>query len=207
MTKGIKISIGITALFIMGVGYLIAISDTYKYFKNKTMTDISPQFEGFTDMYGNTVSFADFKGKRLLIAFGYTTCIDICPVTLASLTNILYDIEDTYGISEAEKYQVLYFTVDPDRDTPQVLYDIIHDVYHPAILGVMGDMKKTTQLSEQFRVSFRKSRKDSEYYTVAHTADVFLFDAQGVYQTQFAHTAPPRIILPIIYTYFRKPRI
>ncbi len=202
----LKTFLGIISLCIMGIFGLILTSDTYRYFKSKTFIDISPQFEGFTDMYGNTKSYGDFRGKRVLIGFGYTTCIDICPVTLASLTNLLYDIEDTYGIAEANKFQVLYFTVDPDRDTPEVLYDIIHDVYHPAILGLVGDMKKTEKLSDQFLVSFRKSQQNSEYYTVTHTANIFLIDENGTYKTQFAHTAPPKMVLPIIYKYFKKPK-
>ncbi len=207
MSTAFKISVTVIVLFVIGGIGLVVTSDTYRYFQSKTTVTISPQFTDFTDMYGNTVSYADFRGKRLLVGFGYTSCIDICPVTLANLTNILYDIEAAYGTAEAEKFQVLYITVDPERDTPQVLYDIIHNVYHPAILGIMGNMQQTVRLSNQFRVTFRKSQESSPYYTVAHTADIFLIDETGTYQTQFAHTAPPKAVLPVIYTYFKQPEI
>lgn len=194
-----SVIVGVLTIFI-----LVITSDTFKFAKQRILTDISPEFSNFTDMYGNMVSYADLPKKRTLIAFGYTTCIDICPVTMANLTNILYDIEDTYGAAEVEKFQVLYFSVDPDRDTPQVLYDVIHDVYHPKILGLVGTPEQTTKLSAQFQVTYRKSQDDIKYYTVIHTADIFLFDENGTYQTQFAHTAPPRVILPLIYKYFKE---
>lgn len=205
MTRTFKTIIWVGFIAVIALVVSIGKSDTYHFFKEKALVTVSPKFENFVDMYGNTVGYEDYRGKRLLVVFGYTHCVDVCPVSLANMSNILYDIEDIYGLDEAQKYQVLFFTVDPERDTPQILLNTIDGVFHKNIIGVWGNVSDMTRLTKQFGVTFRKSQDDPRYYTMAHTANMFLLDENGAYKTQFAHTVPPRLALPIIYRYFDTP--
>ena len=127
-----------------------------------------------TDHHGKPRNLEDFKGKAVVVFFGYTHCPDVCPMTLAALR----EVKEKLG-PDGGKLQVLFVTVDPERDTQQVL-----SVYVPAFdadfLGLYGDLEATQQAAKEFKIFFTRSAGSTpSSYTVDHSASVFVFDQQG----------------------------
>ncbi len=130
-----------------------------------------------TDHAGRTVKPADWAGKPALVFFGFTFCPDVCPTTLANISQWLEELGD-----EANKLVVAFLTVDPERDTPATMASYL-DFFDPRIIGLTGTMDEVRKAAEAFRVSFRKVPTD-DGYTMDHSAGVFLFHTNG----QFAGT-------------------
>lgn len=182
------------------VGLNIYLANTYEDATRRL--SIVPQFT-LTDMHGKTVTLNDYKGKRVLISFGYTNCIDICPVTLATLSNILYDIQEQNPDSKHD-YQALFITVDPERDTPAVLKNYITDTFHPNITGLTGTVDQIKHATESFNITFEKYGQTNDgHYSMVHSVYIFAIDEDGDYKTYFAHTAPPKTSLKILKKHFK----
>jgi protein SCO1/2 len=126
------------------------------------------------DHTGRTRTLADFRGKAVVMFFGYTHCPDVCPVTLAELKMV----KEQLG-SDGERLQVLFVTVDPERDTQQVLSQYV-PAFDPSFVGLRGDAPATAKVAKEFKVYYQKvpgSRPDN--YSVDHTAGSYVFDPQG----------------------------
>ncbi|MFZ1447055.1 MAG: SCO family protein [Candidatus Dechloromonas phosphoritropha] len=104
------------------------------------------------DHNGRNRSIGDFRDKVIVIFFGYTSCPDICPTTLARLAEVMKELG-----SEAERVQVLFVSLDPERDTKERLKEFV-PWFHPSFLGLHGDAAQTKAVSEEFRVF--SSRKE-----------------------------------------------
>jgi len=136
------------------------------------MTDISgavPRLDFHLTQAGHPVSGADFRGKVVALYFGYTHCPDVCPETLANLTDML-------GRVDSKDVVVLFVTVDPDRDTPQVLEDYTH-AFSPQIVGLRGTANELAGMARAYRVAY--SVKKGPPYEVTHSNAVFFFDPTG----------------------------
>jgi len=125
-----------------------------------------------TDHNGQPRALADFKGKVVALFFGYTHCPDVCPTTLADLAQTMRILG-----KDAEKVQVIFITVDPERDTPEMLVQYA-PAFHPSFLGLYGDAKVTAQVAKSFYVSYQKQPSASGY-TVDHSVGTFLIDPKG----------------------------
>ena len=140
---------------------------------------------------GETVTEKSFGGKLLLIFFGYTYCPDICPTTLNTVALAL----DELGV-EAAAVQPLFITVDPVRDTPEVLADYV-TVFHPGILGLVGTDEQTAQVAKAYRAYYAKVEEegaDPEDYLMDHSVMTYLMGPEGRLLTLFSHTASPEEI-------------
>lgn len=127
-----------------------------------------------TDHHGKLRSLEDFKGKVIVVFFGYTQCPDVCPTTLATLR----EVREKLG-PDGNRLQVLFITVDPERDTEQVLAQYV-PAFHPDFLGLYGDLEATAQVAKEFKVFYSKTAgKTPTSYTIDHSAGVFVFDTQG----------------------------
>jgi len=126
------------------------------------------------DHNGQMRSLADFKGKAVVIFFGYTNCPDVCPTSLAMLMQVMQQLG-----SEASRVQVLFVTVDPDRDTPERLKQYV-GAFNPAFLGLTGSEAEIAAVAHEFKVIYEKHGDiASGRYSVDHTAGCFIFDPQG----------------------------
>ena len=126
------------------------------------------------DHTGKPRSLEDFKGKVVIVFFGYTHCPDVCPTTLAALR----EAKQQLG-ADGDKLQVLFVTVDPERDTREVL-SVYVPAFDPAFLGLSGDLEATQQAAKEFKILFQKSAGATPTsYTVDHSAQVFIFDPRG----------------------------
>ncbi|MGR3723473.1 SCO family protein [Abyssibius alkaniclasticus] len=121
---------------------------------------------------GENLSPADWIGKPTMVFFGFTWCPDVCPTTLSDISNWL----EALG-TEADRLNVALITVDPERDSPEILAEYL-SYFDPRILGLTGPLSEIERAAAGFRVWFEKQPRD-DGYTMNHTAGVFLFRADG----------------------------
>jgi protein SCO1/2 len=140
---------------------------------------------------GAQVHLHDFRGKLALIFFGFTHCDEICPTTLA----ILKQVKASLG-SQASQVQVIYITVDPLRDTPQVIQENA-SAFDPSFIGLSGSEEALQPVWEAYGV-FRELPADANsmgHYEVTHSTRLYLIDAQGRLFLSFDYGTPPADIL------------
>lgn len=138
-----------------------------------TGADFGRDFE-LIDHNGKLRHLADFRGKAVVMFFGFTHCPDVCPTTLAELNAALRLLGD-----RANDIQVLFVTVDPERDTPDVLRAYV-TAFNPAFLGLTGSTEQIATVAREFRVIHQKVEGSSAgSYSVDHSAGTYMFDAQG----------------------------
>ena len=139
-----------------------------------------------TDHNGKPRTLADFKGKVVILFFGFTQCPDICPTTLgasAAAMNLLG--------ADADKVQVLFVTLDPARDTPEVLAKYA-PAFHPSFLGLYGNAEATAAAAKEFKVFFQKAPGATpDSYTIDHTAASYAIDPQGRLRLYMKHGETP----------------
>ena len=141
------------------------------------------------DHNGRPRTDEDFRGKLVLVYFGFTYCPDICPTDLQNIGLAL----DLLG-QEAEKVQPLFITVDPERDTAEHLKEYLQS-FHPSFIGLTGDTSAIRAAADAFKVYYaRVSNGQGDDYTVDHTAFIYLMGADGGYVGFFPPgTSPERI--------------
>ena len=126
------------------------------------------------DHNGKPRTLADFRGKAVVLFFGYTYCPDVCPTTLAEMKQVMQILG-----TDAQRLQVLFITVDPARDTPDLLSRYVPS-FHPAFLGLYGDNAATEKVAKDFKITYRKAAgKTPDTYTVDHSAASLVFDPNG----------------------------
>jgi protein SCO1/2 len=131
------------------------------------------------DSSGKTVTEADLKGKPFLVFFGFTHCPDVCPTTLFEVSEVLR----TLG-PKADGVRALFVTVDPERDTPQVMKDYLTS-FDPHLIGLSGSQEAVDKMTKAYRVYSRKVPTKDGDYTMDHTALVYLMDKQGQFVAPF----------------------
>jgi len=127
------------------------------------------------DGTGKARSFEEFRGKAVLVFFGYTSCPDICPGTLRKYASLLRNLRS----KDAERLQLVFITVDPERDTPERT-DTYVKWFNPSFLGLSGTEQQIADIASQFKVIY--SKKDVEGgmgHVIDHTASAYLIDPKG----------------------------
>jgi protein SCO1 len=139
------------------------------------ITGIMPPLAfSLTDDTGRPVTAESYRGKVVMLYFGYTHCPDVCPTTLAKLSQALSQLG-----GDAAKVRTLFVTVDPRRDTPRVLKDYAH-AFGPEFVGLRGDDEELRQLTKRYRVTYSLGKPDAHgNYEVTHSSAVFIFDGKG----------------------------
>lgn len=125
-----------------------------------------------TDASGKTRSLSDFRGKVVVVFFGYTHCPEVCPTTLADLAQVMRKLG-----ADAKKVQVLFVTLDPERDTPEVLNKYVPS-FDTSFLGLYGDAQATAQAAKVFAVNYEK-RAEKSGYTLDHSDGTYLIGKSG----------------------------
>ena len=125
-----------------------------------------------TDVILKPRSLSDFRGKVVVLFFGYTHCPEVCPTTLADLAQVMRLLGP-----DAEKVQVIFVTLDPERDTPEILGQYVPSFY-PSFIGLYGDVQSTAQAAKVFGVSYEK-HVDKSGYTVDHSDGTYLIGKDG----------------------------
>lgn len=123
---------------------------------------------------GETVTAADYRGKVVVLYFGYTNCPDVCPVTMARFSQALEALGD-----DADAVRVLFVSVDPRRDTRERLHRYV-DAFGERFVGLRGDIPVLRDLTKRYRVTFGYGEPDETgFYDVSHSTAAFIFDRDG----------------------------
>jgi len=127
-----------------------------------------------TDHHGQMRSMSDFAGKAVIMFFGFTHCPDVCPTTMLDLKKTMKLLGE-----QANEVQVLFVTVDPRRDTQEVLAQFVPS-FDERFLGLRGSLQETAETLGNYKIYFSKvPGKDNESYTIDHSAGMYAFDKQG----------------------------
>ena len=139
------------------------------------------------DQDGRARSDDEFRGRLMLVFFGYTFCPDVCPLTLQQMA----DAVESLG-RDARAVQPIFITVDPQRDTPDVIKDYVGH-FSDSIVGLTGSAEAIAQAARAYRVLYRTSADPAKdpNYLVEHSALIFLMGRDGRYLTHFNHDTPP----------------
>lgn len=157
-------------------------------------TDISgAEFgRGFrlTDHNGRRVGLQDFRGKLVVMFFGYTHCPDVCPTTLSDMSRAMGLMRK----EDAARVQVLFVSVDPERDTPEILKSYV-PYFHQSFLGLYGTAEEVASAAKEFRVMYRKhTEPGAQSYLVDHSAGSYVFDRAGRLRLYLPFAHPPQDI-------------
>lgn len=138
---------------------------------------------------GGTSSLSDFKGKVTYVFFGFAQCPDVCPTTMLEMAEVKSQLGEL-----ADQLQILFVTVDPERDTPEVMRAYL-DSFDPKALALIGNAEQTKQMAESFRITYEKVPGPSpEVYTMNHTAGGFLYDPQSQMRLYLPYGTTPEAI-------------
>lgn len=133
-----------------------------------------------TDTQGKRVSLADFKGKVLVLFFGFVQCPDVCPTSLLRASQV----QSLLG-ADGERVQVAFITVDPERDTPEILRAYT-TAFDPSFMALTGTPEEIARTAKEFKVFYQKVPTGSSY-TIDHTALSYVYDTQGKLQMALRH--------------------
>jgi cytochrome oxidase Cu insertion factor (SCO1/SenC/PrrC family) len=145
---------------------------------------------------GKRVTEKTYAGKYLLVFFGYTYCPDVCPSELQVMSAAL----DQLG-PDAEKIQALFITIDPARDTPQVMKDYVSN-FNPRLIGLTGSEEDIAAVAAKYRVYYAKSpgAKSATDYLMDHSAIVYLMRPDGTFLKHFTYGTDPKALADAIRT-------
>jgi len=176
MTASVRKTFARLLVALAGVA-LLASCNKAPEFKNLDITGNTQFGSDFSlpDTSGKTRTLADFKGRAVVLFFGYTHCPDVCPTTLAELSQALQQLGD-----DGKRVQVLMVTVDPARDTPELLGQYV-SAFNASYIGLRpADDAQLVKVAKDFRVYYAKAPgKTPGDYTMDHTAASYVFDPQG----------------------------
>lgn len=178
--------IAIAAFGAIALGYAVV----------RTLTADSPQSSfgealiggPFTlvDGEGTTRTDEDFRGKLMLIYFGFTYCPDVCPTELQAMGQAL----DQLG-PKGDAVQPILISIDPERDTPEVIGQYVES-FHPRMIGLTGSPEQVAAAAKAYRVYYRKATVEgASEYLMDHSSIVYLMDRQGKFLTHFSHGTSP----------------
>lgn len=166
-------------------------------------TDISGADFGrslaLTDHNGRRVTLETFRGKLVVLFFGYTHCPDVCPTTLSDMAQAF----KLMGPDASSKVQVLFASVDPERDTPETLKAYV-PYFHESYLGLYGTPEEVARAANEFKVVYRKHvEPGATGYLVDHSAGSYVLDGQGRLRLYLPFAHPPQDIAQDLNTLLR----
>jgi protein SCO1/2 len=143
-----------------------------------------------TDHTGRARTLADFKGKVTVVFFGFTQCPDVCPTTLSDFAEARKQLG-----ADGDRLQVIFITIDPERDTTQVLSQYVPG-FDPSFVALRGSAEETAAVAKEFKIFYQKvAGKTPTSYTIDHTAGAYVFDKEGRLRLFVRHgTAVPDIV-------------
>ncbi|MFC1463703.1 MAG: SCO family protein [Candidatus Brachytrichaceae bacterium NZ_4S206] len=152
----------------------------------RTISDVT-----LIDQNNQPMALSALRGKPTLIAFGYTFCPDVCPLTMSDLRRVKRELGEA-----GDQVNFVFITVDPQRDTPEVIRRYV-TAFDPAFIGLTGDEATLKKLIYEFDGVFEKQPPQSnnpESYLVAHTSFIYLLDAQGKWRMKYSFGTPVEVI-------------
>lgn len=174
-------------LLLAVVALLLAGCTPQKTFNATELTGIDWGSDfALTDHHGKLRRLADFRGRVVVLFFGYTQCPDVCPTNMGNMREVMARLGP-----DAERVQMLFMTIDPERDTRELLAQYV-PAFHPSFLGLYADPATTLATAKEFKVFYQKQPGSSpSTYTVDHTAGSYAFDPQGRLRLYLRHGETP----------------
>ena len=173
---------------------VIAGCDSHPQFKSTDITGAPyGQALELTDHTGRARRLEDFRGKAVVLFFGFTHCPDICPTTLAEISQAIRSLGP-----DAERVQLLMVSVDPERDTQDSLAKYV-TAFDARFLGLRGDLAATRKVAAEFKIYFEK-RKQGDSYSVDHSAQSYVIDPQGRLRLLVRHDRIAQDLAPDLRT-------
>lgn len=175
-TQSIICSIALLCPLLLGIGLLTAqaSTDTQIHAIRGFMPDLRFELQGAEN---RTFTEKDFQGKVVMMFFGYANCPDICPTTMAQLAEVMEKLED-----DAPRVRIIFVSVDPHRDTPEVLQAYVDAFDDRYATGLSGSEKQIADLARRYRVAYQIEKPPADNpnrYEVAHSRGIYIFDDQG----------------------------
>ena len=187
MKKLLSLALLATALLLAGCDKL----SSPPAFKNTDLTGLD-YAKGFslTDHTGQPRTLSDFRGKLVVLFFGYTQCPDVCPTTMAEMAAVMKELGPS-----SKDVQVLFVTLDPERDTQEVLAHYV-PAFDKRFIGLRGTPEQTAATAKEFKVFVSKVPGSTpDNYTVDHTAGSYVFDKEGRIRLFVRHGGGPAPIV------------
>lgn len=183
-------------------GYYLLNSSTQPQSEATLISNEKPTGGNFTlNSVDGPVNLSDYKGKLTLVYFGYTYCPDICPTNLGNLS-VAYR-----GLSQSQKdnLQILFVSVDPERDTPERLKQYA-DYFEAGIIGLTGNPQTISEISQRYGLVYARvdDPNNGTNYAVDHSAFTYVVDQNGVLQEQLPHATSPENFIEVIKRYQNK---
>jgi protein SCO1/2 len=166
------VALTLAMLCATAIGYLL-------YAKQMTVSSDAPVIGGpfrLTTHDGKILSSEDLAGMPFAVFFGFTHCPEVCPTTLSEISHVFDDLGD-----EAEDLTVLFVTVDPERDTPEVLRDYVSS-FSGRIIGLSGTPDEIAKVAKEYRVYYEKVPTSDGGYTMNHSAAIYLMGRDGAFK-------------------------
>lgn len=195
--------VGFASLAIVAAATLIALlfskSNSFRGTAYSEPYPAAPYFE-LTHSSGDLIRLSDYRGRIVLLFFGYTFCPDVCPATLAELNLALNEIPE-----KADLVQVVYVSVDPDRDTPQIIQEYV-ERFNPSFIGLSGSLNELERIWQDYDIFREVVTSDSNIVTVSHTARVILIDEKSNMRLSYAFGTPVEDIVFDLKLLLENPR-
>jgi protein SCO1 len=144
------------------------------------------------DTDGKQVTDKDFRGKLMLVFFGYTHCPDVCPTEMQNMADVLNKLGP-----DANQVAPILISVDPERDTREALAAYVKN-FSPRIIALTGSPDQVASAAKAYRVYFRRGEGGANNYSVDHSVFVYLMDREGNYLTHFMFNTPPETVASVI---------
>ncbi len=197
----VLIVIGMGALVFGIVGRGFTGSDQQKPGSSQSTTRGKAQVGGpfqLLDKNGAEVTDMNYRGKYMLVYFGYTFCPDVCPTSLGEMS----DAMDLLSPAQREKVVPIFISVDPARDTPEVVGDYVTH-FHESMVGLSGTVEGVTAAAKAYRAYFSLGDADAQgNYPVDHTSYTYLMGPDGQFVTAFRHATPGKKIAEALASMF-----
>ena len=169
----------------------MSLTPASKTFQNSDVTGLGYARDfALNDQDGKPRTLADFTGKAVVVFFGYTHCPDVCPTTLSDMAAAMKALGP-----DADRVQVIFITLDPERDKPELLKSYVPS-FDPRFIGLSGNPEATATVAKEFKVFYQKvPGKSADSYTMDHTAASYVFDPQGRVRLFVRHGQGPEPIV------------
>jgi protein SCO1/2 len=145
-----------------------------------------------TDHNNQPFELNQLEGKLVLLFFGYTYCPDICPTELGNLAAVFDALGD-----QAEQVQGVFVSLDPARDTPEVLANYV-SYFHPEMMGLTGNQTEIERVAKQYRVSYQRHERADGGYSLDHSANLYLINAKGELAAVVPYGLPPEHVFEMV---------
>ncbi|MFP8833954.1 SCO family protein [Hydrogenophaga sp. XSHU_21] len=188
--------LALSASWLATSGLLAGCSPQAPTFKSTDITGASfAQDFKLTDHTGQVRTMADFRGKAVVVFFGFTQCPDVCPTSMTTLA----DVKRLMG-SRGEQLQVLFITVDPERDTLPLLKEYMSN-FDPSFLALRPEPTELKTVADQFKITFRKVEGQTPTsYTMDHSAGKYVFDRNGAVRLYSSYGTEAAVLAEDILT-------